>query len=201
MAKRNNGRFSIDELNNVIDIWEKISEEYNGKLEILKTKVDARSPERQLMDKENKDWLYTYVFYKLVITIPHNGEDITITTSESRPPIFEFPVAKAPLQFSVSNEDYVDKILKLFGSDELQIGDKEFDKKYLLETDNKIKLSSFLDSKIRDWLSTISICYFDLNTPKSKNKLSIHCTINELSADSICESVDMFKYCINRLME
>jgi len=196
--KRESSRFTIDELNQVILNWELISKEFNGKLKITKTTVDNRPLAYQAINSENIDRIES-VLYRLEIDIPFKGKFLRITTSETKTPTFEYVIHNSDFSFTISNEDYFERFLKLFGSNELQVGDFDFDKKYLLDTNNKSKLQSFLDIKIRDWLKEQSICFFDLNTPKSKNKLSLYFTINEFSLRKIRKQIEMFKYCIERI--
>ena len=99
------------------------------------------------------------------------------------------------------NEDFFDKIEKLFGSKELLINQLELDKKFLLETNNNDKLKDFLDFKTRNWLESLSIAYLDLNTIKSKDGLCLFFSFNELSLDKIRPHIEMFKYCISKLNE
>lgn len=196
--KRDNSRFTIDELNKVISNWKLISNEFNGTIVIIKTTIDHRPLTHQAINSENIDHIESFI-YRLEIKIPFKGKFIIITTSETKTPTFEFEIYNPNFSFTISNEDYFERFLKLFGSNELQIGDFEFDKKYLLDTNDKSKLKNFLDFKVRNWLKEQAICYFDLNTPKSKNKLSIYFTINEFSVKNIREQIEMIKYCINKM--
>ena len=196
--KRNNSRFTTDQLNQVISNWEVISKLYNGKLEVSKTTVDNRPLINQAITSDNVDFTRDAI-YHLEITIPFNGDEITIISSENKYPIFQFEILNSDFSFTISNEDYFEKFLKLFGSKELQTGDKEFDQKYLLDTNDKNKLNNFLDDKIRNWLELQNICYFDLNTPKSKDRLSIYYVVSELSVNTIKEQIEIFKYCIEKI--
>lgn len=196
--KREGSRFSIDELNQNLSNWKLISKEYNGEIKISKTSIDNRPIAHQVINKKNID-LLEYVLYSLKIKIPFKGREITISTGETKMPIFEYSNKNSKFSFTISNEDYFEKFLKLFGSKELKTGDIDFDKKYLLDTNDEVKLQSFLDQKIRVWLKEQTICYFDLNSPKSKNKLSMYFTLNEISEQNIREQIEMFKYCVDRI--
>ena len=196
--KRDQSRFTIDELNLVITNWESISKEFLGKFKIAKNTIDMRPIVYQAINKENIDRLET-VLFNMEIKIPFKGKTIIIKTSETKTTIFEVYYSKPKFSFTVSNEDYFEKILKLFGSNEFQVDDYNFDKKYLLDTNDQVKFKKFLDYKIRNWLMDLKICYFDLDTPKAKNKMSIYCIINELSINKIREQIEMIKYCIEKL--
>ncbi len=196
--KRENSRFTIDEINRVILNWEIISKEFNGEFKITKTNVDNRSLVYQTINTENIDHIES-ILYSFEIKIPFRGNFIVISISETKTPTFEFLINNSEFSFTISNEDYFERFLKLFGSNELQTGDIEFDKKYLLDTNDKAKLKNFLDNRIRNWLKEQSLCFFDLNTSKSKNKLTLYFTINELSQKRIREQIEMFIYCIEMI--
>lgn len=196
--KRDSSRFSTDELNKVINNWELIAKEYNGCLKIKKTTIDKRPLAYQAINKNNIDHL-EFVLYHLDISISFNGGQILIRTSETKPPMFEYLVKNNKYTFSIRNEDLFDKFTKLFGMNELQIGDVAFDKKYFLETNDNKYLQTFLDNKIRNWLKENQIAYFDLNSQKAKNKLSLYFVFDELNIETIKHQIEIFKYCIEKI--
>ncbi|HLO90969.1 MAG TPA: hypothetical protein VK172_07360 [Lentimicrobium sp.] len=193
------GRFSTDELNQVIENWEYIANKNNTRLITSHSIIDLRSPVSQVINRKNIDHVFECDIYHLELNIPYKGRSIKITTSETMTPKFEYPIKNPDFSFSIYQEDFTDRIIKMFGHDELQTEDHEFDKRFLLWTDNKPGLTKFLDFKVREWLKSRSICYFELNTEKSKNKLSIFYVFNEFSTSAIQEEIDMFKYCINKI--
>lgn len=196
--KRELSRFSTDELNEVINNWELIAKEYNGCLKIKKNTVDKRPLIIHAINKINKDHL-EFDLYNLDVGIPFKGGQILIKTSEARPTLFEYLIKNNKYSFSIRNEELSDKFTKLFGMDELQVGDIAFDKKYFLETNDNKYLQTFLDSKIRNWLNENLIAYFDLNSQKAKNKLSLYFYFNELKNESIKHQIEIFKYCIEKV--
>ena len=196
--KREGSRFSLEELNLVISNWEKIAYEFGGKFKLLATKNDNRNLVYQAINPNNIDHIET-VSYSIEVKIPFQGKNILITTSEYVTTKFSFETPKNDFSFSISNEDYIDKIGKFFGSKETQIEQPDFDKKYLLDTNESNKLKDFLDFKIRTWLENLSIAYFDLNTIKSRDSLTLFFVFDEFSIEKIREQIEMFKYCITRL--
>ncbi|NLF43640.1 MAG: hypothetical protein GX587_13175, partial [Bacteroidales bacterium] len=196
--KRELSRFSTDELNEVINNWELIAKEYNGCLKIKKTTVDKRPLIIHAINKVNKDHL-AFDIFKLDVVIPYKGGQILIRTNEVRPTLFEYLIKNNTYSFSIRNEELFDKITKLFGIYELQVEDVAFDKKYFLETNDVKYLQTFLDSKIRNWLTENLVAYFDLNSEKAKNKLSLYFYFNELNIESIKHQIEMFKYCIEKV--
>ena len=196
--KREGSRFSLDELNLVISNWEKIADESGGKFKLIATKNDNRNLFYQAINPNNIDHIET-VSYSVEVRIPFLGKNILITTSEYVTTKFSFETPKNDFSFSIINEDYIDKIGKLFGSRETQIEQPNFDKKFLLNTNESNKLKDFLDFKIRTWLENLSIAYFDLNTTKSRDSMTLFFVFDEFSIEKIREQIEMFKYCITRL--
>ena len=196
--KRENSRFTREELNKVIENWESVAQFNIGTCELKKTAIDLRGIGSQIINSENIDHI-GYFLYRIEIKIPHQGKNIEIVTGESKTPKFEVNIGNSDYSFSICAEDYFEKFFKLFGTKELQVGDFEFDKKYLLETNDKSRLKDFLDQKTIDWLKSVSLCYFDFNSPKAKEKLAIYFTINEFDEKEIRRNIEMFKYCIDRL--
>jgi len=196
--KREGSRFSLDELNLVISNWEKIADESGGKFKLIATKNDNRNLFYQAINPNNIDHIET-VSYSVEVRIPFLGKNILITTSEYVTTKFSFETPKNDFSFSIINEDYIDKIGKLFGSRETQIEQPNFDKKFLLNTNESNKLKDFLDFKIRTWLENLSIAYFDLNTTKSRDSMTLFFVFDEFSIEKIREQTEMFKYCITRL--
>lgn len=196
--KRENSRFSTDELNQVISNWEKAVALFNGKIYLRKKYLDKRGLQSQIISPEDKTNC-GYVLYWLDISIIYKGLTISIQTKETKPPVFECILPSNNFTFSVGNEDYIDKFLKIFGSSEIQIGDYEFDNKFLINANDKRKINDFLDQKMKDWLMGMKIGRFCYNTPYSKNKLSLIFNFNEYSCNDIINNINMFIYCIDKL--
>jgi hypothetical protein len=197
--KRGHSRFTTEELNKAIENWEFISNEFNGEFELNKTSIDLRPiGVKAINPKKNKDLLMDVV-YTINVKIPFKGRKIFIISKETKPPLIKYSIHNSDFSFSISNEDYFEKLFKLFGSRELQTGDKEFDKKYFLDTNDKQKLNYFLDNEVRNWLIGQKISYLDLNTPKSKNELSLYYIFNELQKENIRKQIKSFQYCLDRI--
>jgi len=196
--KREGSRFSFDELNLVISNWEKIADEFGGKFKLIATKNDGRNLVYQAINPNNIDHIET-ISFSIEVVIPFLGKNILITSSEYVPPKFTYVTPNNDFSFSISNEDYMDKIGKFFGSKETQIEQPDFDKRFLLDTNESNKLKDFLDSKMRKWLESIGIAYFDLNTIKSRESLTIFFSFDEFSLERIREQIDMFEYCITKI--
>ncbi len=70
------------------------------------------------------------------IIIPYKKWNINISVSDTRPLKFKIPFSpNRDFNLIVSWEDFLERILKKFRKPEIEIGDKVFDKKYLIKTD------------------------------------------------------------------
>jgi len=197
--KREGSRFTIDQVNKQVRNWEEIASEKFGKFELRKRVYSDKGLLEQITNYERQDVMYNSLLF-LDVHIPYGRNNIKVSTSEVKTPIFSYPlITKNQFNFSIRCEDYFDKISKVFGQKELQINDKDFDDKFFIETNESKLLNAFLDHKIRNWLEQLKIAYFDFNTAKSKNALTLYCLINEMDKKEIEEALNMFKYCIDRL--
>lgn len=108
-------------------VWREISEQYSGKFSIFQTKSN--------------------VLERFNLVIPYNEINIEITESDTRPLKLSFEAElHKKFEFSISQEDFTDKITKFFGKKELQIKDKEFNDLFFLKSNNDFLLIEFLDN-------------------------------------------------------
>ena len=134
MIKRDNSRFSNEELIVVYENWQKIALEHNVKLKTIKSVVSTKSILAKAIDYKEKDELYWNLF-SFELEIPHKSGVIYIKASESKYPHLSFSFSeKTGFEFCLWEEDFMDKILKRFGMREMQTGFSEFDAKYFIKT-------------------------------------------------------------------
>ena len=198
--KRPYSKYSANDLNQIFDNFEKIAEELNGSFKIINYQLDERDiSSRMIFKKVNNNDSSTDLF-RWELEIPCTFGKICYHGYETKNGSLSIKYNKDQFVFSISEEDISVKMMKLFGLKELQINHEEFDSKFFLTTNNETKFKHFLDPKIIHWLLDSQIAFFDLNTEKSKDSLSILKTFNELSKEKFMENIQMFKYCIERLM-
>lgn len=71
---------------------------------------------------------------RLSLQIPYKQNLVEFTESNTHPLKISCKLgASRKFEFSISYEDTVEKLLKLFGQQDIQIGDEVFDKKYLIQ--------------------------------------------------------------------
>lgn len=99
------------------DLWEKLSEMFNGKLQI-----------KQTISKDINS-------FKL--EIPYKNHKLILTETDTKPLKFEIEFKlNQKFEFNISWEDTVEKVLKRFGKQDIKIGNTDFDKKYLIQSNN-----------------------------------------------------------------
>ena len=70
----------------------------------------------------------------LVLEIPYKQYIVEFTESDTQPLKIKCKLnVNHKFEFSISYEDRIEKLLKLFGQQDIQIGDEIFDKKYLIQ--------------------------------------------------------------------
>jgi len=99
------------------DLWEKLSEMFNGKFQI-----------KQTISKDINS-------FKL--EIPYKNHKLILTETDTKPLKFEIEFKlNQKFEFNISWEDTVEKVLKRFGKEDIKIGNTDFDKKYLIQSNN-----------------------------------------------------------------
>ena len=155
-----------------IEDWNSICKEYSGKININRTADN--------------------VYSRAEMRIPYNDSEILFRESDTRPLKIEYDL-KYDIGFSmvVSPEDIIEKILKLVRKKEFQIGDPEFDRYYLIETNDEQLTTNILGNKtLRKLLLDYSIGSFVIT---EKNKTSCICLFAGRQINDRKELTDMIK--------
>lgn len=94
--------------------WEDLAKEFNGTFRIKQT--------------VSKD------LDRLILEIPYKQYLIEFTESDTHPLKINCKLkANHKFEFAISYEDTIEKLLKFFGKQDIQVGDEMFDKKYLIQ--------------------------------------------------------------------
>ena len=105
------------------------------------------------------------------------------------------------LEFLIYNEDWMDKIGKLFGLTEYEIGIKEFDEKFIIRGSNKRFVSKILDKQTREFLSkndSLSNC--KLETSSGKSRLILNAPFNETNLAKFDNTIDFIKIIVDNII-
>jgi len=137
------------------EVWKKLEQLFNGKLKIKHT--------------INKD------ITSFQLDLPYKNHKLIITESDTKPLKFEieFKLNKN-FEFNISWEDTIEKILKVFGKQDIQINDKQFDKKYLIQSTDSDLITDLLNCKsIKNLILkyNIYLINFEYNEKKKNHKL------------------------------
>ena len=108
------------------DLWKDIAELYNGKFKI-----------KQTISKDINSFR---------LEIPYKNHNIILTETDTKPLKFETELMlNRKFEFNISWEDSIERILKFFGKQDIKIGDKEFDKKYLIQSNEPRLITNILN--------------------------------------------------------
>lgn len=100
-----------------IKIWQELESEFSGILTVKKTKIDR--------------------LITMVLSIPYGGHKIVVTESDTKPLKFESEFQlNTEFEFVLGPEDGIERVLKVFGKQDVIIGNREFDKKFMIQSSN-----------------------------------------------------------------
>ncbi|MEI6348410.1 MAG: hypothetical protein WCP69_10740 [Bacteroidota bacterium] len=156
------------------DIWQELEKIVSGKFKITRTKsADLNS-------------------FKL--DFDYKSIQINLTETDTKPLKFEFSInLKEILEFNISLEDNLDKLMKFFGKHEIEIHKADFDNKYFIKTNNKKEVKLLLEKKeltdliIRNDIYGI-ICNFD-----KEAQLTKILTVADRNINALDKLVDLVK--------
>ncbi|WP_321308968.1 hypothetical protein [Marinifilum fragile] len=123
--------------------WEKFCDENNGTLQIKRTGSNTFS--RLIMEVPIKNYMVRF-----------EESDLNLLRVTCNLGIKDF-------RFYITFEDVIEKIIKSFYNQEIEIGDTEFDDKYLITTNNERKMKNILsDSDLKNLLLKNNVSNFHL---------------------------------------
>jgi len=100
-----------------IEVWQELESAYSGKLKIKRTRTDH--------------------LITLILNVPYKDHEIILTESDTKPLKFEVEFQlNTDFEFVLGPEDSIERILKVFGKQDVKIGNTEFDKKYMIQSSN-----------------------------------------------------------------
>jgi len=96
------------------------------------------------------------------------------------------------LEFAIIKEDYIDKLLKVFGQQDITISHPEFDKKYIVKSDDEAIVKTILNSElIIDLILKTNIFSISCERNESQSNLEIMGVLGR-SVNSIEEMNDLY---------
>ena len=110
------------------ELWEYIARTYHGELKI-----------KQTISKDVNSFQ---------LEIPYMNQYIILTESDTKPLKFEATLKlNRRFEFNISWEGFIDRIMKFFGKQDIETGNREFDRKYLIHSREKGMLLQMLGYK------------------------------------------------------
>jgi hypothetical protein len=146
-------RLTNEKMKLIVKNWQLIADKYNGKFR----NILAKSP--AVIDPVNNK------IRRFELHIPVLGENMIFRTSENHHFKLDCKFKnKLDFEIQIHPEDYVEKISKLFGMKEIEVGNPKFDNKYIIKgTDHKyVKL--LLDKTVQDFMIKFNFYTFQLKT-------------------------------------
>ena len=154
------------------ELWKIIAEKLGGKFKI-----------KQTISRD---------ISTLILEIPYKNQKLVLSESDTRPLKSEINIdLKTKFELSISWEGGIEKIMKIFGSQDIQIGNQKFDKKYLIQSNNSSQTISILRG-LKDLILKLNIYIINLHQEKSgQHKLLITKDRNSNTADEIIGLIDL----------
>ena len=151
-------------------VWKEIAKQYNGDFKISKTRDS--------------------VIEILRMQIKHNNYVMNISESDTRPLKFEIDIKlDEEFNFTITPEDYFEKVSKFFGKQDVIIHNKILDDKYLIQSDQpELLISVIKDKDIQFGLIKCNINSIIFTYDKKKEAHTLFSMINRTTND-----VDTFK--------
>lgn len=166
------------------EMWEEIAKEQKGELIIKLTSG-------KVIEIHN-------------LIIPYKNFRIEISASDSRPLKFQLNFQTyQDFEMIISWEDVIERILKKFGKAETEMGWEEFDKHYIIKTNNSGLLREILTRKIQQTLLKYNVYSLSYLTDKKKNTATLLIVIERNIGDKamILELIEMFKELVDNLIK
>jgi len=135
--------------------WKEMAEEYQGELHVKKTV--AKDLERLILD------------------VPYKQYNIEFSESDTYPLKIECQLSTdKSIDLFISFEDTIEKLLKVFGQQDREVGDASFDQKYLIKGKNADQVRKiFENEEIRMILLSNNVFSFNCLSDNKKTDASV----------------------------
>lgn len=168
-----------------MDFWQEFSDESEGVFKV-----------KQTVSKDLES---------LTLQIPYKQYMIVFSESDTQPLKIESTLmANHDFEFSITFEDTIEKLLKLFGQQDIEIGDKDFDNKYLIKEKNTNFIGHILSEVgIKTILLKNNVFSFGCNYQKKENTLRLSSLVSRTinSKDELSELFKLFCSTIDKMKE
>ena len=164
------------------EMWKEIANELNGELKI----------------KHNSG--YELEIHN--ISIPYKKWNINISVSDSRPLKFQVSFSSGQdFELIISWEDFIDRIIKKFSKPEIELGWKEFDKRYLIKSNRSDLVKRTITKEIQKTLLKHNVYSISYQTDSATRTAELISVIQRRAGNKemIFELIEMYKLLIDNL--
>lgn len=130
----------------------------------------------------------------LILQIPYKQYLIEFTESDTHPLKINCKLeANHKFEFYISYEDTIEKLLKLFGQQDIQVGDEVFDKKYLIQGKDAGLITDLLTkSEIKAIILSNNVFSYNCIYDKRDNTIQLSSLVSR-TINSKSELSELFK--------
>lgn len=136
------------------------------------------------------------------IMIPHKDWKINISVSDTRPLKFQASfISHQDIDFIISWEDFLERIMKKFGRKEIELGWKKFDNHYMIECNRSDLLKKTFTKEIQVGILKHNIYSISYQTDSESRKSELLSVIQRQAGnkDIIIELIELYKSLIDNL--
>ncbi|MDE5420877.1 hypothetical protein L3073_01505 [Ancylomarina sp. DW003] len=166
-------------------VWEELAHIFNGELKIKYT--------------------VSKVLYTLNLEIPYKNHNVVLIETDTKPLKFNVELdLNRSFEFNLSWEDYTEKVMKIFGKQDIDVGDERFDEKYLIQSNETELLKRFFKGrKLKESIlkNNIYIVSFELLKNKGISNLLTVKDRNTKDINTLIELVQLQFMLIDRFIE
>lgn len=146
------------------ELWKTIANNYDGTFKINLTSSN--------------------VLEILKIQIPYKNYAINITESDTRPLKFEIEFnSLVNYNLLISHEDTIEKLLKKLGKKEIEIGNSNFDNKYLIQSKDNYNTINLLSYDVAELILKCDVYSISYTTNTKQNSSCLQSIISRLVKD------------------
>jgi len=162
---------------------------------------------KDLADELNGTFIIEHTISKevetLMLQIPYKRYIVKFTESDSHPLKINCKLGVNQMfEFSISYEDSMEKLLKLFGNQDIQVGDNLFDKKYLIKGTNDYLIADlFAANEIKAILLSNNVFSYNCSYDKADHSIQLSSLVSRTihSKSALFELFKLFYLTIDRL--
>ena len=164
------------------EMWQEIANELNGEFHLKMTSSNAFEIHHTI--------------------IPHNKWKIEISVSDTRPLKFHIDFhSHQVFEMELGWESWVEKIRKRFGTREVEVGSKEFDRHYFIKSDKPHLVKEVLTKEIQECFQHQNVYSLSYSTKPGTSESELNSTIQKApgNKEMIIELINAFKLLADNL--